>query len=93
MIPVFGLNDEEKRKALSIDPLVVRVLREAGVRARPVWREAWSGDDRRIELSTRRRVLLALSPEDLLSFTEFEIVARIRRELSEGSTLDFPSVF
>lgn len=92
MIPAFGLTDDENRRVFSIDSHVVQVLREAGVRSRPVWREVWIGEARCVELSTRRHVFLVISAADLLSLTEEEIVARIRRELTEGSTLDFPGI-
>jgi hypothetical protein len=92
MFPAFGLTPDEKRKALSTDPYALVALRDAGVRSRPVWREVWIGDARKIELSTRRHLFLVIAPEDLMSLTETEIADRIRRKLSEGSTLEFPCV-
>ena len=89
MFPAFVLTPDEKRKALAIDALTFEALRHAGVMDRPVWREAFVGATRTIELSTRKQVFLTLAPEELLSLTEWEIVTRLRTKLAEGSRQQF----
>jgi hypothetical protein len=90
MFPAFGLNPDEVRKALAVDPHALEALREAGVKERPVWREAWDGPNRTVELSTKKNVYLTLKPIEMLTLTEQEIADRIRRRLAEGSTLQTP---
>jgi len=90
IFPAFGLTAVERRKALAVDPLAMSVLRESGVRERPAWRETWVGPVRTIEFSTRRQMYLAIPAKEFVQLMEVEIVDRLCRRLSEGSTMQFP---
>ena len=90
MFPAFGLTPDEVRRALAIDPHALQAIREAGVKDRPVWREAFVGPTRTIELSTKKHMFLTLKPEELLTLSETEIADRVRQRLAEGSTLQTP---
>jgi hypothetical protein len=90
IFPAFGLSAVERRKALSVDPLAMSVLRESGVRERPAWRESWVGQVRTIEFSTRRQIYLVIPAKEFVLLQDMEVVDRLCRRLSEGSTMQFP---
>jgi hypothetical protein len=90
LFTAFGLTAAERRQAQRVNPLALSVLRESGVKERPTWRETWVGSIRTIEFSTRRQIYLAIPDAEFSRLIDREIVDRLCRRLSEGSTMQFP---